>query len=654
MSIHTRFPGRGWQLWLMIVTCLIPAPGTARDFFVKGVEGQIDLELAYGLQIRLDDPDQALIATAHGGTAFSANFDDGNLNYDKDNFAHNMVRLTGELALEWRNFGLFARGYGFYDFENKDSDRERTDLSNDAMDLLGSDVELLDAYISAHFEGPGALHVPIQMRLGDQVRNWGESTFFAGGVGVTNPLNLPLFNQPVSSLRDLFIPIGMLWASVGVSELISVEGYYAYEWKETLLNPVGGYHNANDITAPGKERAQLGFGDWSDLGTDRCQAFNLPAAAFPDQQCFDRDFLAITDISTNPASDTGQWGIRLQSTIPQLNDSNLSAYFVNYHADQPVLNVRLPGEDIIAQTTLEAIADQAARMAAGVPGLTPEDTFLAAFTIENSTYTNATEGIIEYVENIKMLGFSFNTTTIQTGTAFSGEISHHWDVPVQIDDAELVAAAFTQFLSNPAFLDNQVSNGERLAPNELVQGFRLEEKTQLVLGFTQLLGARLGAAQIAIIGEVGWTHFDLPSKNRLRMDGVGTTTSGNPDQSLPAGSPDKPFGGIHAGKPAQDSKHFADDDSWGYRLATSLTYQNVLGAFTVSPRAIWRHDVNGVGPAPGTSFIEGRKAITLGVNLGYLAGTLTADISYTGFWGGGDHNITNDRDFLAFNLKFIY
>ena len=109
-----------------------------------------------------------------------------------------------------------------------------------------------------------------------------------------------------------------------------------------------------------------------------------------------------------------------------------------------------------------------------------------------------------------------------------------------------------------------------------------------------------------------------------------------------------------AGKAAQDSKHFADDDSWGYRLATSLTYQNVLGAFTVSPRAIWRHDVNGVGPAPGTNFIEGRKAITLGVNLGYLAGTLTADISYTGFWGGGDHNITNDRDFFAFNLKFIY
>ncbi len=654
MSIHAQFRCRGWQLCLMIVTCLIPTPGTARDFFVKGVEGQIDLQLAYGLQTRLEDPDEALIATAQGGTAFSANFDDGNLNYDKNNFAHNMVRLTGELVLGWRNFGLFARGYGFYDFENEDSDRERTDLGGDAGDLLGSDVELLDAYISARFEGPGTFQAPIQMRLGDQVRNWGESIFFPGGVGVTNPLNIPLFNQPVSTIRDLHRPIGMLWASSGFTELYSVEVYYAYEWKKTLLNPVGGYHNANDITAPGHEAATLGFGDWSDLGTDRCQAFNLPAAAFPDQQCFDRDFLTVTDISTNPASDSGQWGIRLQSTIPQLNDSNLSAYFVNYHADQAVLSVRVPGEDTIAQTTPEAIAAQAARMAAGVPGLTSEDTALAAFTMANSTYTNASVAILEYVENIKMFGFSFNTTTIKTGTALSGEISHHLDVPVQIDDAELVAGAFTQFQSNPAFLDNQVTNGEQVAPNQVVQGFLLEDKTQLVLGFTQLLGARLGAAQAAIAGEVGWTHFDLPSKNELRLDGPGTTTSGNPRQSLPAGSPDKPVGGIHAGKPAEGSKHFADDDSWGYRLAASLTYQNILGAFTVRPRVIWRHDVNGVSPAPGTNFIEGRKAITLGVNVGYLADTLTADVSYSGGWGGGRHNITNDRDFFAFNLKFNY
>ena len=254
-----------------------------------------------------------------------------------------------------------------------------------------------------------------------------------------------------------------------------------------------------------------------------------------------------------------------------------------------------------------------------------------------------------------MLGFSFNTTTIRTGTALSGEISHHWDVPVQIDDPELIAATFTQFQANPAFLDNQITNGERVKPGQTVRGYLTEEKTQVVLGITQLLGARLGAAQTAIVGELGWTHFhDLPRKKKLRLDGPGTTTSGNPRQSEPVGSPDKPFGGIHAGKPAEESKHFANENSWGYRLAGSLTYENILGGATLRPRVIWRHDVSGTSPSPGANFIDGRKGLTLGLNLSYLADSASADISYTGTWGAGRHNIINDRDYFAFNLKFTY
>ena len=44
------------------------------------------------------------------------------------------------LSLEYNNFGLFVRGSAFYDFENEDGDRERTDLSNGALDLVGKDA----------------------------------------------------------------------------------------------------------------------------------------------------------------------------------------------------------------------------------------------------------------------------------------------------------------------------------------------------------------------------------------------------------------------------------------------------------------------------------------------------------------------------------
>ena len=55
-----------------------------------------------------------------------------------------------------------------------------------------------------------------------------------------------------------------------------------------------------------------------------------------------------------------------------------------------------------------------------------------------------TKGIIEYPEDIKLIGFSFNTTV--GTTAVSGEISHRQDEPIQIDDTELLFAAMPEQL----------------------------------------------------------------------------------------------------------------------------------------------------------------------------------------------------------------
>ncbi len=104
------------------------------------------------------------------------------------------------------------------------------------------------------------------------------------------------------------------------------------------------------------------------------------------------------------------------------------------------------------------------------------------------------------------------------------------------------------------------------------------------------------------LGEFGFNKvFDMPSKDELRFEGPGTYTSGNPLMSLP--------GGAHAGKPYEEPEHFADDFSWGYRLVSRLTYNNAIGAWSLAPRISWQHDPDGVTPAPGGSFIEGRQAL---------------------------------------------
>ena len=659
MQTHLR---RCWGRWFwpilatcLIPACLIPALSFAKDFRIKDIgeiEGQLDLELLYGLQVRLEEPDKDLIGLANGGNSFSTNTDDGNLNYDEGDLTHNLFRVTGELQLEWRNFGLFTRGYAFYDFKNQDNDLERTSLNNDGRDLVGSDVELLDAYLSAQFELPGSLQALTQVRLGDQVVNWGESVFFRGGVNTINPFNFPLFNQPGSSLRDLRRPIGMLWGSAGLTELISVEGFYAYDWDKTLLNPVGGFHNANDITAPGADRVMLGFGNWSDLGTDLDRAFGLPSGTLG----FDRDFFALTDIRTQTPSDNGQWGVTVQTIVPQLNDTKLALHFVNYHAQEALISGISPGAEAVAQTSPQAIAARAAELQQQVPGLGDAQALQTAGALIANEFAQNIKVLLEYPENIQMFGFSFNTTTINTGTSFSGEIAHHRGVPLQIDDPEIVFAALSGFQSNPAFRDNQITNGDVIAPDQYIQGFIERDKTQVMLGITQLLGARLGASQTALGVEFGWTHtHDMPSKNELRLNGPGTNTSGNPSQSvLPGVDPDKPAGGAHAGKPAEDLAHFPDADAWGYRLVGTMTYQNVFGGLTMRPRVIWSHDVDGVSPGPGGNFTEGNKSITLGLNTGYLNDTVVADLSYIRLWGGGRYNSFNDRDRIQFSLKYTY
>src|SRR5262245_49529377 len=162
----------------VLVLCLLPCTALGWDFRIADVEGLANVTLAYGLLARTQGRDKDLIAIANGGTFPSANTDDGDLNQDPG-LVSNMVRTTGEVTLRWRNFGAYVRGFAFYDFQQELHDLARTQLSNKALDSVGKNIGLLDHYLSGRFHVDG---VPIQLRLGDQVINWGEASFLRFGV----------------------------------------------------------------------------------------------------------------------------------------------------------------------------------------------------------------------------------------------------------------------------------------------------------------------------------------------------------------------------------------------------------------------------------------------------------------------------------------
>jgi hypothetical protein len=660
----------------VLLAMLWGTPAAAFQFSLGEVQGNLDSTISYGLSWRVADRDKDLIGLREGGNAYSANGDDGNLNYDDGELFSNIAKITSELDLRYTNFGLFVRGSAFYDFENEDSDRERTDLSGDALDLVGKDAQLLDAYIWGSFS---IADMPAQVRLGDQVLSWGESTFIPNGINVINPIDLSKFRVPGAELKEALVPVGMVSASISPTENLTFEGFYQYDWEKVEIDPTGSYWSSTDIPGEGGDRVLLGFGDWSDLGTS-WQGLLIP------DRVTDNRFMMVPRADDNEPSDGGQYGLAMRVYAPGLNDTEFGFYYINYHSRLPVLSGITGTPDGFASaagsaTTLGAMqqgVDVATSISLGTTAalntsaalggtLQPAEAVAATTGAANAAtaaaYVDAPSGLpsayvvneyaktakykVEYPEDIKVFGVSFNTALDSLGASLQGEYSYHKDAPLQIDDVELLVAALSPLGAiNPAFLDNQITNGGAESLSTYIPGYVEKDISQVQMTMTKLFGPTFGADQFMMVGEVGYTHVHgMPSKSKMRLEMPGTYVTGNDDQADP--------GGVHAGKDAEPSSAFADADSWGYRALAKLDFNNAIGAVTLSPRIAWAHDVQGNTPGPGGSFVEDRKAITFGLGADYQS-TWSADLSYTDFFGAGRYNLINDRDFVAFNIKYSF
>jgi hypothetical protein len=590
--------------WLGAAFCtlLLAAPAGSSELFRIGeVEGVANLSIGYGILSRVEGRDSDLVGAGNGGNSPSVNFDDGNLNYDAGIVA-NQLRGTAEVALRWRNFGAFVRGYGFYDFENELGDTRRTDLSDDGSRAVSSGADLQDAYLTANFD---LADVPVQLRLGNQVINWGESSFLRFGIDVVNPVDLVALTQPTTTARDLFVRQGMLWGVANLAENVAVEAFYQYDWEPVNLSPVGWLFSADDLLGVGTNVAFEGFGAFSDQGTDLDAAFNPTSQPLG----FDPDFMKIFPAGRDEPNDQGQFGFAVQTFLPVLNASRLALYFMNYHSRLPLVNGFTADPMTVAGTSNAAVDARAATF-----GVTRSDAELLTV----SDLANGTRYGVTYPEDIKMLGLGFSTATISTGTLIAAELSHHFDWPLQVPKEEVLAASLSpvEFTGPLANVFKSTSLGV-FGANQTVKGWFDTGKTQLSVNIGQLLGPRLGATQSLLSVDVGWVHID----------------------DLPASS-------------------LFDEDSWGYRLAGVLTYEGVFGGFTVRPALRFTHDVDGVTPGPGGAFVEERKTFTAALDVQYTQ-RWTASLSYVRNFGGIQIggvpvNLLEDRDFVRFNVIFHY
>ena len=584
---------------------------SAATFAVRDLQGIYNGRLSYGALYRLRDQDPDLIAIASDGNAFSANSDNGNLNY-KEGLVSNTVRATGELAVRWGDFGAYVRGAAFYDFENQSGDPQRTGFNSDAENLVGSDVELRESYVNWRFR-PGG--VPAVIRVGQQIISWSETTSVRDGLDVINPVNLVTALQPASTREDLRTPQRMVWGAANVTETFSIEAYYQYEWEPVKLPPVGWYFsNIDAVGGEGLQSWMYGDGQISDLGTDLDQHFQLPAGTLG----FDEDFQRLPGLNRDTPSDTGQYGAALIGILPNSNATRIGLHYIHYHSRLPVVMGRTGDAAAVAATAEPFVAARATALESVYlgEGLDPVEAALlgrdAAEQITLSNYANEASYFVTYPQDIDMFGFGFSTSTRGTGTLFVGEITHHKDFPFQIAFNPLLQTVFSPVLFDPDVGNTALGD---FGPGEVIGGFKKLDRTSATLEAAQAFRGRLWADLVLVSADLSWAHVD----------------------DIPGGN-----------APPLTSD---DEDSWGYRMQVIARYSGLFGGLNIAPFVVFSHDFDGTTPAPVSTYLEDRKTLTIGVRGTYI-NRITTELRYTSFFGGGRANQLRDRDFLRFQVSY--
>ena len=458
------------------------------------------------------------------------------------------------------------------------------------------------------------------------------------------------------------------------------------------------------------------------------------------QSPFDPDFASVIRGPDRTPDDSGQWGLAMRYLAEDLNDTELGFYFVNYHSRLPTVGAQTGSpmgvRDGLAaaravsganSATAAAVAAQVrprvqAQYQAGIeaeiraevqrgimagaigpadaPGIITMKVTeqLTALVTEQVTkqvggiasalavdrYGKSGHYFLEYPEDIRLFGLSFNTVLGASGWALQGEYSLRRDAPLQRAERVVLAAGLQPIVEGLGLLSDAgrahavaVAAGDaavkaateaaaattpqaiaeaqeaaaaaaaaaqeagaaaRMAAADYeafqdrytsrkVQGYIERDVSQIQASATRVFGPTMGADGLVLVAEAALMRVhDMPDKIRAPLE--------------------SPAGGTLA-----EGEADADATSWGYRIAARLDYNNAIGGVNLFPYAQFLHDVSGNSPAPSGPFVEGRTALTIGLRADYLS-RWQAGIGYTRY--AGDGNELSDRDFISASVKYSF
>ncbi len=599
----------------LAVAALSAASANSYEFNGGPVSGQLNTSISWGIGVRTEDQNlsQAHPGNIEGGTGSSYNFDDGTLNYEKNDVITNVVKGNMDLELVVGDGGAFFRGTAFYDSAIMDDDPAFKPYIDATKDAAGSGYDLLDAFVWYNFDMGD---IPVSARLGRQVLSWGESTFILGGISSINPINASAVRKPGVEVKEVLLPVNMAYGSFGLTDNITLEAFYQLEWEKTRPDACGTFFSTTDFVSDGCGPVILaGVDDEREILADY-EAGGLQAIT-----------PRIDDV-TPP--DDGQYGVALRWYSEELGDTEFGFYYMNIHSRLPLIG-----------------------------GIVASDTFTVP------------QYRIEYPEDIKISGISFSRGT-ESGWSIGGELSYKQDAPVQWNSFEILQGGLrnldslllqdrAQPLVDSGEFADLASAAASLGGSEFA-GYDFYDIAQAQLTAIKFIDQIAGASRLTFISEVGLVYVpDLLDLDEARYGrsgayGIGTV----PDATLSTG--DACTADFKAdGTTANSTKNitanncnndgYVDDISYGVRLRASLQYPNLFAGINVSPQLSLGLD-KGTAPGPGGAFVDGRIKSALAVNFEYL-NRYTGGIAYT-YYDGEKYDMLKDRDNISLNVKATF
>lgn len=643
------------------------AAATTEFEFGDGWQGNWTTTLSYSKAVRAKNPDSQLYTAGNGalvgytggqagtGAALST-VDEGNLNYRKGDTISELVKLISEVevkkdtaggllrvklwydnALNHNNvaLGSQANGYNGYNGLTNTLGSPRP-LSDSGLDPLVQfqGAELLDAYVYNQFDGIGGN--PMQIRLGKQVMNWGESVFVQG-VNQINPIDVPSLRRPGTELKEVFIPVWALNLSQNFGKAGTLEGFYQLKYQATPVDSGCGMYWSQTMSPvsssspgpcnaivplaglPGSLNPALAFfGQFGSPGSVLYPGLpaNVPAPGMPAVPANSAFMYQVASPNTPKA---GDMGLAYRFNVEPL-DTEFGVYAERLAPRTPVISsLYTPG--------------------------TPNPTLTWLNTLLGGPVFNSAVSYWEYPAHEKIFGLSASTSIL--GWSVSGEYSHTADYAAQINGADILNAVLTgtgPYGARAAAL--KVAN-----PSAYVPGYTLTTKDQIQFNFVKVGNGILGADQYQLVGEIAYQRNGLPDyhdSGALRYGrgfifGAGSTATTNTCVAGPTFNPSA------AGC---QNNGFVTKNAWGYRLLGKLEYTNVWDSgVTAAPSVFYSQDVKGY--SVDGQFLENRSATNLSVKFTYKK-SYSLDLNYIRFGKKAQYDDLRDRDYMSATLSATF